>query len=106
MTDATDLGEFGPHAVEDQVGDEDISKYFTLFPEGSPTSDTSSPTSSPPRMFEDTSTDDSSPAHWSQDLLTPPVVPQLNDQYAIDLYLFISTFLWWHSLLFQVEILN
>jgi hypothetical protein len=60
--------------------DEDILRYLLS---DAPLSEDSTPDNSPPHMFED-STPDVSPVHWSQELLTPPVVPQLSEL-ALDL---------------------
>eukprot|EP00026_Physarum_polycephalum_P004772 Phypoly_transcript_04796.p1 GENE.Phypoly_transcript_04796~~Phypoly_transcript_04796.p1 ORF type:complete len:601 (+),score=111.18 Phypoly_transcript_04796:104-1804(+) len=69
-----DLGDFSHPGTSSPVED-DILRYLLS---DSPASEDSTPDNTPPRMFED-STPDVSPAHWSQDLATPPTVPQLSE---------------------------
>lgn len=75
-----DLGDFSHPSPNNTTADEDDILRYLL--SDVPSSD-STPDNSPPHMFED-STPDASPSHWSQELLTPPVVPQLSEL-ALDL---------------------
>ena len=74
-----DLGDFS-HPGTSSLEEDDILRYLLA---DSMSAD-STPDSSPPHMFED-STPDVSPTHWSQELLTPPTVPQLSEL-CLDLY--------------------
>lgn len=77
-----ELGDFSHPPGTSNPDEDDILRYLLS---DSPSAD-STPDSTPPRMFED-STPDVSPTHWSQELgeLTPPVVPQLSEL-SLDLY--------------------
>jgi hypothetical protein len=76
-----DLGDFS-HPGASSPEEDDILRYLLS---DNPSPD-STPDNSPPHMFED-STPDASPVHWSQELGTPPVVPQLSEL-SLDLYSF------------------
>lgn len=76
-----DLGDYS-HPGASNAEEDDILRYLLSDNQ----SVDSTPDSSPPHMFED-STPDASPTHWSQELTTPPTVPQLSEL-SLDLYSF------------------